>query len=186
MFGYGSLVTPAGRALGRRRSPHGFLADLVGFRRTWGVAMDNRRDLPGYKYYTDARGRRPEVFVTFLDICRSADPGAAVNGVCVPVDDAGLSVLDGRERNYERIDVSDQITVPGADGIRVWAYAGSAPGRDRLRRARAAGAAVIDATYLQGVHDGFALLGEAEHRACVPSLDPGDLPVVSLRRHDLP
>ncbi len=170
----------------RRWSRQGFLADLLGFRRTWGVAMDNRCDLPGYKYYTDAHGRRPEVFVTFLDIRRSADPGAAVNGLCLPADDAGLSALDRRERNYRRIDISDQIAVPGVGGMRVWAYAGSASGRDRLWRARAAGAAVIDANYLQEIRDGFALLGEAERSLCAASLDPGDLPVVPLRRHDLP
>jgi len=185
VFAYGSLVTPPGAALRRRWSADGFVADLLGFQRVWGVAMDNRRDLPGYKYYTDTGGRRPEVFVTFLDVRRSPDAGARVNGLCLPVDDARLAALDRRERNYERIDVSEVVSVDGADGIRVWTYAGSAAGRERLRSGVAAGTAVIDANYLDGVRDGFALLGEPEHRACAGSLDPGGLPVVALRRHEL-
>jgi hypothetical protein len=182
VFAYGSLVSPPGLTPGRGWSAHGFVADLLGFRRAWGVAMDNRRDLPGYKYYTDPRGRRPEVFVTFLDVRASSQPGAAVNGMCLPVDAARLVALDRRERNYERIDVSDRV--PGADGVRVWTYVGSAAGRERLRTGVAAGTAVIDANYLTGVRDGFMRLGGAEHRACAGSLDPG-LPVVPLRRHEL-
>lgn len=185
MFAYGSLVSPPGRIPGRRWSAHGFVADLVGFRRAWGVAMDNRRDLPGYKYYTDARGRRPPVFVAFLDVRPSARAGETVNGLCLPVDDAFLAALDRRERNYDRIDVSDRVRVDGVDGVRVWTYAGSAEGRGRLRSGLAAGTAVIDAHYLQDVANGFARLGEGEHRACARSLDPGALPVIPLQRHEL-
>jgi hypothetical protein len=201
VFGYGSLVgVRADRRVATRpacarpeiyrpptRQPHatGFVAEVVGFRRTWGVAMDNRRDLPGYKYYTAADGGRPAVFVAFLDIRPSDDRQATVNGLCVPVDDAALEALDGRERNYERIDVSARISTAAAVGFRVWTYIGSALGRDRLRQGRAAGAAVIDANYVNAVSAGFRSLGEAEHRACAASLDPGDLPVVPLRRHDL-
>jgi cation transport regulator ChaC len=184
VFAYGSLVSPPGARPGRRWSPHGFVADLLGFRRAWGVAMDNRRTLPGYKYYTDTAGRRPEVFVTFLDVRPAVHP-AAVNGVCLPVDGERLAVLDRRERNYERIDVSGRIRVDGAAGMRVWTYVGSAGGRERLRRGLAAGTAVIDANYLAGVRDGFTRLGGDEHQACAQSLDPGALPVVPLRRHPL-
>jgi cation transport regulator ChaC len=185
VFAYGSLVGPPDLTPGRGWSAHGFVADLLGFRRAWGVAMDNRRDLPGYKYYTDTRGRRPEVFVTFLDVRPSPEPGAAVNGLCLPVDAARLAALDRRERNYERIDVSDRIRVDGRDGARVWTYVGTAAGRERLRSGLAAGTAVIDANYLAGVRDGFLRLGGDEHRACAGSLDPGGLPVVPLRRHEL-
>ena len=147
--------------------------------------MDNRRDLPGYKYYTDIRGVRPEVFVAFLDIRPADQAGAAVNGLCLPVDDARLAVLDARERNYRRIEVSDRVDVDGGPAVRVWTYLGSDPGRERLRQGVAAGTAVIDAHYLEGVLDGFAGLGAAERRACAASLEPGGLPVVPLRRHEL-
>jgi dephospho-CoA kinase len=151
--------------------------------------MDNRRDLPGYKYYTDATGRRPEVFVAYLDLVGAPDdPATAVNGLCLPVDGATLAVLDRRERNYERVDVSDRLApgAPGADGIRVWAYLGSAAARERFAAGRAAGTAVIDAGYVRTVEAGFAALGADEHSACRSSLRPGGLPVLELTRHELP
>ena len=180
VFGYGSLATlPEGVAASRTRGPGGFVCDLRAHRRQWGVAMDNRRDLPGYKHYTDAAGRRPPVFVCFLDIV--ADPACTVNGLCVPVDAARLAALDARERNYERLDVSELVD---ADGARVWAYMGRPPARLRMRRAAAAGRAVIDAGYLDAVAGGFRALGGGEYEACAPSLAPGAIPVVSLTRHD--
>ena len=49
LFGYGSLV-PAGEA----RPCH-----LTGWQRSWGVAMDNTVDLPGYKHFVTPEGERP-------------------------------------------------------------------------------------------------------------------------------
>lgn len=183
VFGYGSLIGRFARPPTRRPRAAGFVADLVGFRRTWGVAMDNRRDLAGYKYYTSADGDRPEVFVAFLDIRPSLDGREVVNGLCLPVDGAELESLDRRERNYERIEVSDRVS---AGGARVWTYVGSSAGQQRLRQGRAAGTAVIDANYLSHVRAAFAAIGEADYRTCAASLEPGDIPVVALRRHDLP
>src|SRR6202044_787391 len=129
VFGYASLVTQSGRHLTRGVTETGLVADLTGFGRGGGVAMNNRRDLSGYKYYPDMDGSRPDVYVAFLDVSLSADPDASVNGVCLPVDDASLERLDLRERNYVREDVSERVA---ADGARVWTYVGSDPGRNRL------------------------------------------------------
>ena len=181
VFGYGSLAIVPGPIPGRRVAADGFVADLTGFARSWGVAMDNRCDLPGYKYYTDRRGHRPEVYVTYLDVHERA--GARVNGVCIPVDDAQLAGLDARERNYERVDVSDRV---GVGDVRIWTYVGSAAGRRRLTRGRELGQAVIHAGYLGLVSEAFRLLGPAEYDACAPSLAPGDLPVAELTRVELP
>jgi hypothetical protein len=172
VFGYGSLAA--------QRRTEGFVAELAGYARGWGVAMDNTRDLPGYKWYADGGGGRPAVFVTFLDIAESS--GGAVNGLCLPVTDAELPALDARERNYERIDVSERI----GSGARVWAYVGSMAGRERLRRGRAAGTAVIARDYLVGVRAAFQALGPRAWARCESSLDPGGLPVVALTRHELP
>jgi hypothetical protein len=182
VFGHASLAARAGAVPGREIAPAGFIADLAGFVRTWGVAMDNRRDLPGYKYYTDETGRRPSAFVTFLDVRPWDTDGAAVNGLCLPVGEPELVALDRRERNYERVDISDRVA---ADGARVWAYVGSPEGRGRYDEGRDAGTAVIDATYLRVVDAAFAGLGEAEHRRCHPSLEPGAIPVTELTRHEL-
>ena len=180
VFGYGSLAALAdGVAPSRTPRADGFVCDLHGYRRQWGVAMDNRRDLPGYKHYTDELGRRPAVFVCFLDI--TPDPGASVNGLCVPVDGVRLAILDERERNYERLDVSRSVD---AGGARVWAYVGARASRLRMRWAVAAHRAVVDANYLDTVTDGFAALGAAELERAAASLSPGLLPVVDLTRHD--
>jgi gamma-glutamylcyclotransferase (GGCT)/AIG2-like uncharacterized protein YtfP len=184
IFGYGSLTARPGPVLTRELKEHGFVADLAGLRRVWGVAMDNRRDLPGYKYYTDADGGRPQVYVAYLDLVGAPDdPEATVNGLCLPVDDGLLSELDRRERNYDRVDVSDRVA---AGGARVWAYLGSEAARERLAAGRDDGSAVIDAGYVRTVEAGFAALGAPEHAACRASLRPDGLPVVELTRHDLP
>ena len=181
IFGYGSLAALPTGALTRAPSPDGFVADLHGYARGWGVAMDNRVDLPGYKCYRTPDGDRPAVHVCFLDIAPAA--GSSVNGVCLPADDALLAALDRRERNYLRIDVSDRID--GPPGARIWTYAGSAAGRGRLVRGRRDGDAVVAGGYLDGVRAAFAALGADEARACAPSLDPGAIPVRELVREDL-
>ncbi len=184
VFGYGSLTARPGPVPTRELKKSGFVADLVGLCRTWGVAMDNRRDLPGYKFYTDVAGDRPQVCVAYLDLVAAPDdPAAAVNGLCLPVDHRLLSELDRRERNYERTDVSDRVA---AGGARVWAYVGSAAARERLAAGRRDGTAVIDAGYVRTVEAGFAALGAREQAACRPSLRPGGLPVLQLTRHELP
>ena len=63
VFGYGSLLGAR-----RRRAVRGW----PGHRRRWAVAMDNRRTIPGYKYFLDADGARPDVYVTFLDAVAGA------------------------------------------------------------------------------------------------------------------
>jgi hypothetical protein len=181
VFGYGSLAAELPFAPSRELRDEGFVADLPGFARGWGVAMDNRRDLPGYKYYTAADGSRPRVFVSFLDVVPVAGP-AAVNGLCLPVDTDRLAWLDRRERNYSRVDVSDRIEARGA---RVWVYVGTPAARERLRAARRDGLAVIEASYLSAVEAAFAALGDDELTLCRPSLAPGELPVRELIRHEL-
>jgi hypothetical protein len=181
VFAYGSLAT--GAITGGRRDA-GFTAELHGMRRRWGVAMDNRIDLPGYKCYLLDDGRRPALSVCFLDIDDEPAPRALVNGVCLPVAEEGLAVLDRRERNYERIEVSERIGA--GHGLRIWAYRGSAAGRARFQAAVHGGTAVIQGAYLRAVRAGFRALGQAAWETCEPSLHPGGIPVVELIRRDLP
>lgn len=144
VFGYGSLVAGA--------SP--LVRELRGWRRLWGVAMDNTQTVPGYKLYRTGDGSRPPVCVAFLDIEPCA--GAAVNGVCLPAPPARLAALDRRERNYARVEVTDAIDDPAG---RVWAYVGCLAARARLRDADRA---VIHAGYLREVERGFAALGQLD------------------------
>jgi cation transport regulator ChaC len=182
VFGYGSLVARGHVAPTRAFHAEGFVADLRDFRRGWGVAMDNHVNLPGYKYYLDEDGLRPDVCVVFLDVHRAR--GHSVNGVCLPVDRDELARLDQRERNYVRRDVTALCDAPG-DAGRVWTYVGSPAGRRRFTSSRSAGRAVVDRAYLDAVARAFERLGPGEYAACAQSLDPDGLPVVALTRHDL-
>jgi gamma-glutamylcyclotransferase (GGCT)/AIG2-like uncharacterized protein YtfP len=155
VFGYGSLTAAGGRR-----------CVLRDHRRGWGVAMDNRETIAGYKYYVDAEtGERPAVYVAYLSIW--PEPGAQVEGVAFAVDDAALAALDARERNYDRRDVTGLVD-PDL-GARVWAYVGSAAGSERYAAGRAAGTAVVAEAYL----------------ALVPAAEPPDLPVRPLLRRDV-
>ena len=167
VFGYGSLAGSDGRR-----------ARLEGYRRVWGVAMDNRVDIAGYKSYRRLHdGNRPAVYVAFLDIVE--DAGAAVEGVLLAVDDAALRTLDARERNYDRIDVS--AAVSGAACRRVWTYRGSDAGRERLRIGMQEASAVADADYVAAVQATLDALGIDE------DVRPGDgLALMWLERIDLP
>jgi cation transport regulator ChaC len=183
VFGYGSLATLAETVPTRAFHPRGFVADLHGLRRCWGVAMNNRLTLPGYKYYLDEHGNRPALHVAFLDL--RPDRQGSVNGVCMPASREQLARLDDRERSYVRRDVTALCHLPRGAEVRVWAYLGTVAGRRRLARARAAGRAAIDRGYLESVTAAFKRLGSAEYAACAASLDPGELPVLALSRHDL-
>lgn len=145
VFGYASLKISGARP-----------ARLPGWRRAWGVAMDNRLAIPGYKVYEDPRsGERPAVHVAFLDIVE--DAAGVVDGVLLEAPD--LAALDARERNYDRREV---LTDAGP----AWTYVGSAEGRRRFTDAETL---VVDASYL-------ALVGDAPPPPC---------PVLELRRINL-
>ncbi len=174
VFGYGSL---AGHSRGR-------LTELHGFRRDWGVAMDNRHDLPGYKYFLseDESGKpiRPALCVAFLDVFESA--GSSVNGVLIEIAPHDLRSLDERERNYRRVDVSDHV--PSAPG-RVWVYAGIDESRKRRARAHERGKLVAQRSYLEAVERSFLALGDGQLDRFRESTLAVDFPVLDLRRVDL-
>ncbi|WP_445149429.1 gamma-glutamylcyclotransferase family protein [Baekduia sp. Peel2402] len=174
VFGYASLVALPGT------TP----ATLHGFRRVWGVAMDNSVAVPGYKVYELPDGTRPACAVAFLDLAPS--PASSIDGALLPATASTLEALDARERQYERIDVT--AAVPAAlSGARVWTYVGREPGRARVAAGRAGDAAVvIQRSYAELVERAFASLGEdalARYRA---STEPPPFPVLELSRVDLP
>ena len=169
VFGYGSLAADL---------HGGRVAELRGYRRVWGVAMDNRVDVPGYKHYRlRSDGSRPAVFVAYLDVI--ADARASTRGVCVPVEEAQLPALDRRERNYDRVDVTHAVAAaPGT----VWAYIGTPAGRGRLRRARDGGRAVVSRDYLERTRTAFAALGAAALAEFERTAALEGLPVWELER----
>jgi cation transport regulator ChaC len=167
VFGYGSLV----------RRPDGIPCHLLGHRRAWNVAMDNRRTIPGYKYYVDPdTGERPPVRVTFLNLYSAAE--GRVNGVALPVTAEELDRLDRRERNYDRIDVTRWLD---ADlGGTVWTYLGSEAAHERF----AAGPAVVAQDYFDAIRGDFAAAGGLDEFD--RSTDPLTVPLRRLARVDVP
>ena len=188
VFGYGSLLDPAlpARVLGP--------AALRGHRRVWGVAMDNRESIPGYKRYVDrVSGVAPAVCVVYLDVVAAA--GAWVSGAVIEVDDALAPGLDRRERNYERADVRAFVELganTGIDGMGpdaagpVWAFIGRAVGRERCRRAREEGIAVVSRAYLDRVRADFTSLGPEMLRDFDRTTAPLDVPLLDLERVPVP
>jgi hypothetical protein len=173
VFGYGSLAWDGACPVHE--------AALRDTRRVWGVAMDNTRDIPGYKHYCLRRdGSRPEVCVAFLDLAPAA--GEAINGICLAVTPGKLAALDERERNYVRVDVTDRLD-PAPPG-RTWVYVGREASRARLRRARARSRAVVSREYRDRVVSGFAALGRDALERFWRSTEMDGLPVVDLVRVD--
>ena len=167
VFGYGSLL----------RRPGGIPCHLLGHRRAWNVAMDNRQTIPGYKYYVDPdTGERPPVHVTFLNIYPAAE--GRVNGIAFPITAEALDQLDRRERNYDRIDVTRLLDVDL--GGTVWTYLGSEAARERFE----AGAAVVSQDYFDAVREDFATVGGLDEFD--QSTDRLTVPLRRLTRVDLP
>lgn len=184
VFGYGSLAAdcgPGGRGPAGARQRSASMAHLRGFTRQWNVAMDNRVDVPGYKYYRGAWGGRPPVFVTFLNVVVRS--GRGVNGVLVPVSAADLEVLDARERNYERTEVTRYVAT--APRRRIWAYLGKREARERYERGIATGRAVVSRDYFAQVMRDFGRLGRRAFAEFAATTDVPACPIVDLKRVDL-
>ena len=140
LLAYGSLVANLDdRARDVRK--------VRGLRRVWGVAMDNRVDLPGYKFYVrDGPGARHDGHVAFLDL--TEDPAGAFDGTLFEISEDELDALDLRERNYARADVtSNVIDAPGS----VVAYIGTEEGRARFAAGTSAGDLVVSEAYVEQV-----------------------------------
>lgn len=193
VFGYASLVALRDPVAveGTELPPLG--GRLRGFRRSWGVAMDNWDAVNDHKHFVDPESReRPALRVAYLDV----DPqeGATVNGLALPVDEARLAELDAREVNYDRIEVSDGFEPADAAAGRsndaatfdatapVYTYRGSAAARERRRRGAEEGNACISAEYAALVCDSFAALGPDALAEYERTTDPSPFPTLALKR----
>jgi hypothetical protein len=172
VFGYASLVA----------EPRARPAVLRGHRRVWGVAMDNRVAVPGYKVYERPDGSRPAIDVAFLDL--EAAPGSEIAGALLAVDPAALAALDRRERQYRRVEVTAAIASP-PDGT-VFAYAGREEGRARVAAGRRGERdVVIQRAYAELVDAAFRTLGRDEHARYRATTEPPPFPLADLARIDL-
>ena len=177
VLAYGSLLLRAEGAGG------GVEVTLHEHRRRWDVAMENTRDLPGYRYFVDPRsGERPDVAVAFVNVC--AAPGSAMNAVAFAVTPDELPALDARERNYGRAEVG-ALVEPALDAP-VHVYLGLPEARERYDRAATQGRAVVGRAYHDGVRAGFAALGSEALAAFDRSTDPPEVPLRDLVAVPLP
>ncbi len=184
VFGYASLV-------GMRTAYSSDVEDvplsgrLRGFRRRWGVAMNNWEGGDAVKHFLDrATGERLRIRVAYLDLYEH--PGSAVNGLALPVGRERLEALDAREVNYERVELTaafepDGAAAPLPDSPRVFAYLGLAEARERCRQGAADGDAFVSRDYAQGVRDAFARLAPGARAEFGRTTDPLPFPERDLR-----
>jgi hypothetical protein len=171
LLAYGSLVADLpGEPLKR---------PVDGMARRWNVAMDNRVDLPSYKFFVDANtGKRHEGHVAFLNLVD--DEASTLNGLLFEVDDDAIEALDDRERNYERIDVTERVADPPGE---VMAYVGTTEARARFDAALAAADIVASAEYSERVRAAFEVHSELPGYETSTGHPP--FPFVNLARVDL-
>jgi dephospho-CoA kinase len=178
VFGYGSLVDPAslGRTLERPVTAGvDFLeADLTGWGRRWNYGVGH---VSGAWRTSDGRMVDDGVIVALGLIASRTE---RVNGIVARVSDLELAALDVRERDYDRVTVTDAVTVSGDVGAddRIVTYVPRPSAVQRYETARDDGRAGIRNTYWGLVDAAFAVLGNerlARYRSSTP--DP-DVPVV--------
>lgn len=147
VFGYASLVG--------LNAPDATPGRLNGFRRRWGVAMNNWEGGEGVKHFLDpASGERPRIRVAYLDLY--AQLAGVVNGLALPVDAERLAALDAREVNYERVDVTRAFE-PALPG-RVFTYLGLEAAHERCRAGAVAGDVFVSRIYAEIVRRAFERL----------------------------
>lgn len=172
VFGYGSLVSPASmaRTLGRAVAASDVVpAVLDGYGRRWNYGSLHQRGT-----WTGPHGDVADGVVVCLGLAASA--GERCNGVVVEVDDDELALLDWRERDYDRVDVTDRIARQRADASlgRVVTYVPRPSAIERYETARDARRAAVRRSYHDLVERAFGALGAvhlADFRRATPAPD---------------
>ncbi len=187
VFGFGSLVDLEALAdyLGRDRfADHEFeRCRLHDHRRTWNIARDNSEIIPGHDHLIcSVSGERLDGYVAVVNI-RPA-PGQAVNGIAFRVSEAELATLDRRERNYDRIEVTDRLDV--TLDTRVWTYRGKLAAEARFAEGVASGTAVINSAYHTLIHLAFESHGPDFLADYLATTDPPEIPLRPLQRVPTP
>lgn len=177
VFGYGSLVSPVSMAATIGRDIGGddtAVAHLHGFGRRWNYgSLHLRGD------WLHAGRRVTGGLVVSLGL--EAADGESCNGRIVRVDDEELALLDWRERDYERTDVTDGIRLDDGGAVpgRVVTYVPRSSAIERYRAARDGGTAGIRQSYWELVNAAFAELG-GDHPQRFASTPAPDVPVVDM------
>ncbi|MHB8254048.1 MAG: gamma-glutamylcyclotransferase family protein [Acidiferrobacter sp.] len=114
IFGYGSImeIASAERAV-KRPIPDMADAILLDYRRDWSAQEMVKIDDEPFS-------------AAFLNLRKT--PGAYVNGVVFGVTEQDLSNFDKREKNYARVDVTENIACPLGDTVWTYISAPAGPG----------------------------------------------------------
>jgi len=187
VFGYGSLVhlEKLRSFLGRPElDPSTYhYCSLEGYKRTWNVAMHNLTDIPGYKCYLDPESSdRPDLHVTFLNICEASD--SSLNGIAFQVSEVEFERICVRERNYDPIDVSNHLDTELP--LSTVAFIAKPEAIELHATGCSAGTSVICAEYHQTVEESFRSLGPEAWSTYQKSTEPIQIPIQNLVTRRIP
>ena len=181
IFGYGSLVSPDsfGHTL-QRRPQFGvdfFEAELAEFGRRW-----NYGSLSAIGRAADPSGTVRDYAIVALGV--SALAGETVHGTIGWVSNDELVALDRRERYYDRVDVTGQASVVGAEQVAepVMTYVPRREAVERYEQMRDRGEAAVDQRYFDLVDRAFGDLGEDRRERYHDTTPAPDIPVLPLQR----
>ena len=182
IFGYGSLVGPESmaRTIGRVavHKVDFFQADLAGYGRRWNYGVMHFAG----QWKRDDGVDIDDGTIVALGVVESADE--TVNGVVASVAGDELGNLDRRERNYDRVDVTNLITVLDDDGGTVdgvvYTYVPRPASIEAYETARDNGTAGIRRTYWDQVDEAFAAFSTEQVERYRASTPAPDIPVVDL------
>ena len=188
VFGYGSLVSPTslaatiGRTVTVGSGMH--VAELAGYRRAWNYGSEVLRG----DWVRDDGTTTVGGLVVSLGIVEAPDD--SINGVVFEVDADELADLDWRERAYDRIDVTERITLidrsaPVRLDAPISVYVPRPAAIARYEQHRDAGTAGIRRSYWDIVDAAFAALG-AHHAEWYRRTPAPDVPVVDITLDPLP
>ena len=157
VFGYGSLVSPrsVSATLGHDVDGKSFeFAKLRGWRRAWNVGSDKSSHPERTFHFAD--GTEFDGLTVALGVVQCSDDQSC-NGTVFPVSRADLTILDVRERNYTRIEVTDRVSWAGQPAnYTVYTYIPTEVALNRVPEAEAKGRKiVVRKSYLDLVKQAF-------------------------------
>lgn len=139
--------------------------------------MNNSIDLPNYKYYRDSYTReRINAFVTFLNIRPNLNVN--ISGILFRVTDAELNNLDSRERNYRRINITQQLNIQLQGNA--WTYIGLSEAEQRYQTGLAQNKAIIARSYFDTVKNAYLSLGSQEYAEYIATTDKPAVSIMDL------
>lgn len=177
------MVSPAsfGHTVGRPLTPgvDFHQAELRGYGRRWNYGVMSR---VGESIGPDGTAKKWTIVA--LGLVESFEE--TVNGAMGWVTDDELPLLDRREGNYDRVDVTSLVSSPQGTRERVVTYVPRVAPCEWYAAARSRGMAAVEQRYWDLVDDAFAALGSDHHERYHATTPAPDVPIVAMRRDSVP